>query len=294
MVENIMESQIVPYLGENPIVPEEISVRVSPELRQQVRNLVIEVQKIVDIRNKADEERVTGAQSRVQAGLHQIETMRVASKAPVLALEHAIDAAAQSVADELGQEKLRFTDLLRGAAAAEQARRDAEVREAYEAKRRRIEAEQAHLNELEDQKQKALIASRNAESLEEAATARATVKALQEAAADAKFELEMHRESVVIEPKFHGPLVKGGSSPENIEIEIVDEELFLSQPPDAILRLVKIEPKKQAIKDLVATLRKKNKNNPDFNVVDEFLKIGIRLKIYRDVRTKQSSRVVHE
>ena len=102
---------------------------------------------------------------------------------------------------------------------------------------------------------------------------------------DAAWELDNRKETVVIEPEFNEPLIKGARTPEQIDMEIVDKVLLfqaisadtLSSKPIGLSKAVKIELRKQFLKDLIKDMRDMHKGKPDFDLVEEFKKIGVEL-----------------
>ncbi len=297
-----MDFTIIPYVGDTPLTPEDTVIRIPEKFAEYSHNLVLEVRKLTEIKNKADEQKAVEGQKRLQAVLQQIEHARTLAQAPITAIKNAIQDAARSATDELTEERVRIGGLLQAAANAEQVRRDTEIRALHEAHGREIDAKAAEVLRLEEEQQKLMISARNDEDLFRAGKTRLEAEALAQAARDAAFDLDMARETTIIEPEFKSPLIKGASTPEQIDIEIADKKLFisavhgdfLSAKPIGLLKLFDIDLRKQSTKDLIKEIRDQNKADPNFDIKSVFADAGIKLNIYRSPRTRQASKVIRE
>jgi hypothetical protein len=297
-----MDFSIIPFVGRSPLVPEDITVVIPPGFEEFSDALVVEVRKLTQIASPAEEEQVKGGLGRVTAVLSQIESARKMAAGPIDATKNAIQEAAASAAAPLQQEKERLGKLLIARAASEEARRAAKIREAYEQQERLVKVQQAEILRLQEERQKAMIAARNAEDLEQAADARREAAKLEEQLGDAEWELSNRQDTVVIPPEFNEPLIQGARTPERIDMEIVDKALLfqaisadtLSSKPLGLSKAVTIELRKQFLKDLIKDMREMHKGDPNFDPIKECLKIGVELKIYRAPIIQKSSRIVKQ
>lgn len=297
-----MDFTIIPYVGGAPLPPQDTKVWIPPEYEKYAHSVVLEVRKLTEIKDEADRDKVVEARKQMQSILSQVESARKAAKTPIDSIANAIQDAARGVTDEVELETERLDGLIQAAGNAEQARRDAEVRAVHEAHRLEIEAKQAEVLRLQEEQQKLMIDAGSDEDLFRARETRTKAAALEKAARDAAVELASAEDTVVIEPQFRSPLIKGASMPEQIDPEIEDESLFiqalnadlLSDKPIGLIKIIKLELRLQAAKDLVNFLRKQHKSDPNFDVKAECANIGMKVSIYRKPRTRQASKVIRE
>jgi hypothetical protein len=292
-----MDFQITPFIGDSPIIPEEIQVRITtPKFEEYAKKLVEEAKKIVAIRTPEDAAKLNSVQGEITAALGQIEAVRKLVKRPVLDLEHAIDASADSVSSPLETQKLRLSDFLTALGNAEADRRKSEEREVQEKRKREIEAKQAEILRLQEEKQKTEIDARGME-LFEAGTARAKARDLELQEAEAAFEEEMLRQSPVVLPKFHGPLVPGARTAETISIDITNRIKFLeNQTALSVMSLAEIELKKSVAKDKFKETRKQlieqGSTTAEKEAIEQFADFGITVTVSHVSQVKGSSKVI--
>lgn len=308
-----MDCSIVPFLGAVPLAPEELRVVIPPDFEASANNLAIEVSKYTQITSPAEEDLVKGGLGRVSSVLAEIEAARVQAQIPVNSVKNAIQSAAAMASEPLEREKERLSKLLAARVAAEQARRDSVIREAYKEKERLVREQKAEVLKLQEQQlklqeqhQKTMIEARGAETLEEAAKARAEAAKsraeaakLDEAISDAKWEQELREETVVIPPKFSEPLMRGARSPEVVELRIKDKNLLisalnadaLSEKPIGLHKIVEIKLRKLHAKDFIKDMRELHKDDPNWDLVAEWDTIGVEAITYRKPYVPNSSRI---